>query len=347
MAKSSALWLQWHNKTGDGSRKPIVATVISTTQVLGNLHPVILSDELHIAIFGNSRISDNKAESSLDGAVVFLTLSDGTIIAANPSFGLATISHAGEAVLWAGTITIENSSCVIYICKSGTISIGKLVTDRKYESKRILLWEMVSLLFSPITCYCLENTIIASDCSYSCLVKLSHTPQNKIELKHLWLPYAGVTRVTLDKRKTSRILMETCDGRSYVKSLQELINIGKEGNTYMKSIQEKDLPNSIEGVMNALRVCTEEIYKKGNAVNMFDTYIKQLSIAQRLVRENSINTYFNAEVIVHQMTDQRGFVSGLLEFWSTSFSLQSDYWQLRVNIPQNNGIHHLDRKSVV
>lgn len=230
--------------------------------------------------------------------------------------------------------------------KGAVLNIGKPTSSSVIHTsvefcgkygKSSLFWQTKTLTTVALTCCGQKDVLVFSDGFVCWLCHISFKSENRVALKCHKLPVSGVIEITCEN--VDHVEMLTCDGRKYQCSLKFLREGSKDDTHEMSSrLIDKEAPHTMEGIMTGIQRCSELMNTEGKMVHTLDMYIKQLSIAQRLLTEPQ-SPVFSTSVRVEQSICQRNSYFASIQFSKKGSNIDLDgrWWRLCMIIPGADG----------
>ena len=186
--------------------------------------------------------------------------------------------------------TVDHRSIIAVVSKGTTISFGRNgYSSEHHPPTRIeetrhdrLLWSTKSLPASSVTCCGQQNMLLMSDGTVCWLCQISFTEKGEIVLRSSKLNIRGIIRITNEEK----IQMLSCDGRKYICTWDILS--GENGADCWKQcvkVNNTEQPHTVNDIMKAIEKCSKIINVEGKYIQTLVLYIKQLSLAQRLLTD--------------------------------------------------------------
>lgn len=163
-----------------------------------------------------------------------------------------------------------------------------------------------------------------SDGAVCWLCQVSFSEKSEIILRSSKLCISGIIRITNEEK----IQMLSCDGRKYICTWDILS--GKNGRECWKQCAKAnntDHPHTVSDIMKAIEKCSQIISMEGKTTQTPVLYIKQLSIAQRLLTDNKC--IFFPNIRVEKSMENRDYLAIVhLRKTEADIDLRGRWWAL-------------------
>lgn len=330
--KSSPLGLSLHwLVTDDGKRKLHGTSCLSSVQHGGSLYPIFMDSPTEKAVF-KYEINDSSCNASKRLPQTALVVSDSrTVLAAHCKLPgqCVTLCHMIQPILWTGILKVGDVSVIVVVSKGTAVSFGR--SESLYNSSNdempyqdSLVWHMKSLPAAPVTCCGQQNMLLFSDgtMSWLCLVSLSE--EGEVILKCSKLYVKGIIKINDEKK----IHMFSCDGRKYMCTWDTLS--GQNENMCWKpgdKVKVTEQPHTISEMMKAIEKCSKIINMEGKTIQTLGLYLKQLSLAQRLLTEQKC--IFSPTIKVEKSVESKDYLATVkLSKINADIDLRGRWWAL-------------------
>lgn len=223
-------------------------------------------------------------------------------------------------------------SLIVVANKGTTVSFGRRENlcnnskdDMPYQDS--FVWHIKALPAAPITCCGKHNMLLFSDGTMSWLCLISMSEEDEIILKCTKLYIKGIIKITDE----TNIQMLSCDGRKYMCTWDTL---GKNGSVCWKPgdvVKETEQPNTMNEIMKQIEKCSKISNMEGKTIQTLGLYMKQLSLAQRLLIENKC--IFSSTVRVEKSVENKGYLAVVkLSKTGADIDLRGRWWALSMVI---------------
>ncbi|XP_063853673.1 uncharacterized protein LOC135096235 isoform X1 [Scylla paramamosain] len=342
--KSSPVGLKLQWLSNEGGKQTLLGTsCLSTVKCDGSLYPVFMDTAIEKALFKNTVPVTNSIGSRNAPSAALVVCGLGTVMAAHCKLPgqCVAVCHMVQSILWTGILEVDDKSVIVVVSKGTTISFGRsgyqagLHASARSEVPHHagLLWNTKSLPAAPVTCCGHQNMLLISDGSMCWLSHVSCSEKDKIVLRSSKLCIHGIIRISYEEK----IEMKSCDGRQYICTWDILSGKnGKEG--WKQSVKDNDteLPHTVNDIMKAIGKCSEIINVEGKAIQTLVLYIKQLSLAQRLLTDQKY--IFLPTVTVEKSMGNKDYFAKLqLKKTEADIDLRGRWWALCMVVNGGNG----------
>ncbi|KAG0724527.1 hypothetical protein GWK47_040430 [Chionoecetes opilio] len=332
--KSSQLGLTLSWLTTEAGKQKLCGTSrLSNVKCDGSLHPVFIDSATEKALFSHAIPAWSCGASSSAPPVALVVSGCRTVLAAHwklPGVCVAVCSMI-QPILWTGILKVDHRSVITVVSKGTTISFGRngyssehhtLVRVEEPHQDR-LIWSTKSLPTVPVTSCAQQNMLLFSDGTLCWLCQVSFSEKSEIILRSSKLCINGIIRITNEEK----IKMLSCDGRRYCCTWDILS--GNNGTERWKQCVKDDNtePRTVNDIMKAIDKCSKIIDMEGKTIQTLMLYIKQLSIAQRLLTDNK--DIFIPTVKVEKSMENKGYLAIVqLHKTEVDVSLRGRWWTL-------------------
>ncbi|XP_045129376.1 uncharacterized protein LOC123515050 [Portunus trituberculatus] len=339
--KSSPMGLRLHWLTDEGGKQKMLygTSCLSTVKCGGCLYPVFLDTAIEKALFKNSVPFTKSSGSRNTPSAALVVCGLGTVMAAHCKLPgqCVAVCHMVQSILWTGILEVDNKSVIVVVSKGTTISFGRSGYQEGFHGKESqyagLLWNTKSLPTVPLTCCGHQNMLLISDGSMCWLSHVSCSEKGKIVLRSSKMCIRGIIRISCEEN----IKMYSCDGRQYICTWDILS--GKNGaEGWKQSVKDNDteLPHTVNDIMKAIGKCSQIVNVEGKAIQTLLLYIKQLSLAQRLLADQKY--VFLPSVRVEKGLENKDYFAKLqLRKAEADIDLRGRWWALCLVINVSNG----------
>lgn len=238
------------------------------------------------------------------------------------------------------SFSVGHISVIVVVSKGTTVSFGRYDLYNGSEDKAphqdSLVWHIKSLPAAPVTCCGRQNMLLFSDGAITWLCLISVSEEGEIILKCSKLCLKGIINITGEKN----IEMLSCDGRKYMCTWDTLCR-KNEDMCWKPSdmVKRTELSHTISEIMKAVEKCSKIISTEGKTIQTLGLYLKQLSLAQRLLVEKKC--IFSATIRVEKSVESEDYLAVVkLRKVGPDVDLKGRWWVLCMVI---NGVK---RKSV-
>lgn len=212
-------------------------------------------------------------------------------------------------------------------------------SEDKVPHQDSLVWHIKSLPAAPVTCCGQQNMLLLSDGAMSWLCLISFSEEGEVNLKCNKLYIKGIVRMIYD----DNIQMLSCDGRKYMFTWNTVC--GKDGDKCWKPVdrvKRTEQPHTINEMMKAIEKCSKLINMEGKTIQTLELYLKQLSLAQRLLTEKKC--IFSPTIRVEKSVETKNYLAVVkLNKVAADINLRGRWWVLCMVI---NGVQSKSLSSM-
>ncbi|XP_045606869.2 uncharacterized protein [Procambarus clarkii] len=350
------LCLQWISSRDNTKNKieSLGAVVVTKNKTGGKLYPVCMNLVTEVAVFGKTVSSGSRESYVRTPSAVLIVCTSGSVMAAHsklPGY-LVTLCHLAQPVVWAGIVEVGDSSAIVVVGKEALMAIGRPTPSSGLHAsikrdgtnnKGSLVWHLEALSTLALTCYGQNNALVFSD-GISCWLCHVYFVRDQTEVKCHELPYCGVIKITC--KDVDLVEMLTCDGRMYRCSWKVLTAGSKSDNHKVNfRLIDSELPHTIEGMMTGIQHCSELMDAEGKRICTLDLYLRQLSLAHRLLAEPQLPLFSTSVRVEHNIEERSSYLANIqFRKQRTNIDLDGKWWRLCLVIPRSNGDHFISAK---
>ncbi|KAK4297654.1 hypothetical protein Pmani_029942 [Petrolisthes manimaculis] len=331
----------------------LAAALVTKIKCTGKLYPVLLNPKLESAAFNRDLGMTPQAAREEGTPTCALVACESGLVAAvhwkTPGL-CVNLCHSLHPVVWAGVLPGHKGSSVIAVAdRGGTLSLGAVTSintahqstttrGRMAAGSSSLQWTTLALPAPPRTfsgqhhCLCFSD----GDVVWVGQVSDSGTPGVLPDIKWRRTCIRGVIRILSNSGDGSKVDLFTCDGRKYTRRWDEMKKTRKDlGNREDPSSGKKGSSNTLEGVMLEIQRCSEIMNAEGKEIATLDLYIRQLSLAQRLLGTLQ-SPIFTTSVRVEHSLERRGSYFAVVHIrrLRDNIDLCGDWWSLVTVLPE-------------
>lgn len=349
------LCLRWlSNEDSKNNGKSLDAAIVTKMKIYGKLYPVCMNLVTEVAVFGKAVSNGSSDSCGQTPSTVLIVCASGSVKAAHsklPGF-LVTLCHVAQPVVWTGIMEVGDTSVIVVVGKNAIMAIGKPVPssvlhtsttrDENY-GKGSLHWSTRTLTTAAVTCYGQKNALVFSDGVSCWLCRITAVGGDEMEVECHELSYNGVMQITC--KNMDCIEMLTCDGRKYQCCWKVLTENNKSENKVCSNLMSSELPNTVEGMMTGIQQCSQLMYDEGKSICSLDIYLRQLSLAHRLLTEPRLPLFSTSVRVEHSIMQSSSYFAHIqFSKPKANINLEGKWWRLCIVVPGYNGDYFISAK---
>lgn len=224
---------------------------------------------------------------------------------------------------------VDGISVIAVVSKGTAVSFGRSENLHNSSGDEMpyldsLVWHIKTLPAAPLTCCGQQNMLLFSDGTMSWLCLVSVSEKGEVILKCSKLHIKGIIKIKYEEN----IQMLSCDGRKYICTWDTLSK--KNENMCWKPvnrIKEKEQPCTTGEIMRTIEKCSKIINMEGKIVQTLGLYLKQLSLAQRILVEQKC--IFSPTVRVEKSVESKDYLAVVkLSKIGADIDLRGRWWAL-------------------